>query len=112
VGFPEWLARKGTVGETARTVGQQYLVLKRENPQEELPKILGVIIMARGKAVRYSFDQFSALVAAAADGRQVVRQHPSAPASSSTIDPPAPWFAKGQSVRDLIDCLCRGCHEG
>lgn len=63
----EWLARKGTVGETARTVGQQYLALKQKNPQEDLPKILGTVIMARGKAVRYSFDQFRDLTAAAAD---------------------------------------------
>lgn len=68
VGFVDWLARKGTVAETARTVGQQYVALKGENPQEEDAKIFGAIIMARGKAVRYTFDKFRAMVAAAADG--------------------------------------------
>jgi len=71
MGFAEWLARKGTVGETARTVGQQYLALKRENPQDDDAKIFGSIIMVRGKAVRYPFDQFSALVSAAANARSL-----------------------------------------
>lgn len=71
MGFMDWLARKGTVGETARTVGQQYLALKRENPQEEDVKIFGSIIMARGKAVRYSFDQFRALTSAAVEAENL-----------------------------------------
>lgn len=71
MGLMDWLARKGTVGETARTVGRQYLALKQEQPQQEDAKIFGSIVMARGKAVRYPFDQFGALVAAAAESRDL-----------------------------------------
>lgn len=67
----DWLARKRTVGETVRTVGRQYIALRQEQPEEENAKIFRSIILARGKAVRYSFDQFGALVAAAADSKDL-----------------------------------------
>lgn len=63
--FFSWLARKGTVGETARVVGQQYLMLKKQNPNAADEDIFGTILAARHAAKPYTVAQLARLEASA-----------------------------------------------
>jgi hypothetical protein len=51
--FYKWMVRKGTPGQTARTIAQQYKALKQSNPSATNGEIFESILDLRNSAMPY-----------------------------------------------------------
>ncbi len=68
MGFFSWLARKGVAGETARTIGQQYLMLKARGSADSETgdeEIFETILAARHAAKPYTLTELARLQSSA-----------------------------------------------
>jgi len=64
--FGKAVARRGNFGQTAKTIGNQYWVMRQANPDTARPEILRQIVEFRHAIVPYSAVQRARLHSAAA----------------------------------------------
>jgi len=64
--FAKWLSRKGNFGGTARTIGNQYRIMRDGDPQAPRQQILRQIVDFRHAIIPYSSEQKRRLYNAAA----------------------------------------------
>ena len=67
--FGKWISRKGNFGGTARTIGNQYKLMREADTETPRDEILNQIVEFRHAIIPYSAEQKRRLYSAAANAR-------------------------------------------